>query len=177
MSKLVLSGDTSGSVTLDAPAVSGTTTLTLPTQSGTVLTTASTFGGTGPAFSAWQSSAQTLSTNTNTKLLFQTEEFDTNNNFASSTFTPTVTGYYQVSASMRMGSALGNMRMMIWKNGSQYKIGTDIGTTSANAFVSTLVYCNGTTDYIEVYGLINAGQALSASISDTWFNGAMVRSA
>ena len=36
MSKLVLSGDTSGSVTLDAPAVSGTTTLTLPTSSGTV---------------------------------------------------------------------------------------------------------------------------------------------
>jgi hypothetical protein len=39
MSKLVLSGDTSGSVTLDAPAVSGTTTLTLPTTSGTVITT------------------------------------------------------------------------------------------------------------------------------------------
>jgi hypothetical protein len=38
MSKLVLNGDTSGSVTLDAPAVSGTTTLTLPTTSGTVLT-------------------------------------------------------------------------------------------------------------------------------------------
>jgi hypothetical protein len=36
LSKLVLSGDTSGSVTLDAPAVSGTTTLTLPTSSGTV---------------------------------------------------------------------------------------------------------------------------------------------
>jgi hypothetical protein len=40
MSKLVLNGDTSGSVTLDAPAVSGTTTLTLPATSGTVLTTA-----------------------------------------------------------------------------------------------------------------------------------------
>jgi hypothetical protein len=39
MSKLVLSGDTSGSVTLDAPAVSGTTTLTLPTTSGTVVVT------------------------------------------------------------------------------------------------------------------------------------------
>jgi hypothetical protein len=37
MSKLVLNGDTSGSVTLDAPAVSGTTTLTLPTTSGTVV--------------------------------------------------------------------------------------------------------------------------------------------
>jgi hypothetical protein len=41
MSSLVISGDTSGSVTLQAPAVSGTTILTLPATSGTVLTTAS----------------------------------------------------------------------------------------------------------------------------------------
>ena len=41
MADLVLSGATSGSVTLSAPAVSGSTTLTLPTTSGTVLTSAS----------------------------------------------------------------------------------------------------------------------------------------
>ena len=44
MADIVISGDSSGSVTLRAPAVSGTTTLTLPTTSGTVLTTASTTG-------------------------------------------------------------------------------------------------------------------------------------
>ena len=38
MASLVLSGNTSGSVTISSPAVSGTTTLTLPTTSGTVLT-------------------------------------------------------------------------------------------------------------------------------------------
>jgi hypothetical protein len=38
MASLILSGSTSGSVTLESPAVSGTTTLTLPTTSGTVLT-------------------------------------------------------------------------------------------------------------------------------------------
>jgi hypothetical protein len=41
VSKLVLNGDTSGSVTLDAPAVSGTTTLTLPTTSATLITDSS----------------------------------------------------------------------------------------------------------------------------------------
>jgi len=41
MSSLVISGDTSGSVTLQAPAVAGSTILTLPATSGTVLTTAS----------------------------------------------------------------------------------------------------------------------------------------
>jgi len=37
MANLVISGDTSGTVTLAAPAVSGTTTLTLPTTTGTVV--------------------------------------------------------------------------------------------------------------------------------------------
>jgi hypothetical protein len=41
MSSLVISGDTSGSVTLQAPAVSGSTVLTLPATSGTIITTAS----------------------------------------------------------------------------------------------------------------------------------------
>jgi hypothetical protein len=42
MSSVVISGDTSGAVTLAAPAVAGTNTLTLPAATGTVLTTATT---------------------------------------------------------------------------------------------------------------------------------------
>jgi len=41
MSSVVIAGDTSGTITLQAPAVSGSTTLTLPATSGTVLTSAS----------------------------------------------------------------------------------------------------------------------------------------
>lgn len=41
MSAIVVAGDTSGSVTLQAPAVSGTTVITLPATSGTMITTAS----------------------------------------------------------------------------------------------------------------------------------------
>ena len=40
MSSVVIAGNTSGTVTLDAPNVAGTTVLTLPTTSGTVLTSA-----------------------------------------------------------------------------------------------------------------------------------------
>jgi hypothetical protein len=39
MANIAISGDTSGAVTLFAPAVSGTTTLTLPTTNGTIVTT------------------------------------------------------------------------------------------------------------------------------------------
>jgi hypothetical protein len=38
MSSVVIAGDTSGSITLNAPAVAGTTTLTLPATTGTVVT-------------------------------------------------------------------------------------------------------------------------------------------
>jgi hypothetical protein len=37
MSSVVIAGDTSGTVTLQAPAVAGTTVLTLPATSGTVI--------------------------------------------------------------------------------------------------------------------------------------------
>ena len=41
MSSVIIAGDTSGTITLNAPAVSGTTTLTLPTTSATLLTDSS----------------------------------------------------------------------------------------------------------------------------------------
>jgi hypothetical protein len=41
MSSVVISGDTSGAITLAAPAIAGTNTLTLPANTGTVITTAS----------------------------------------------------------------------------------------------------------------------------------------
>jgi hypothetical protein len=51
MASVVINGDTSGAVTISAPAVAGTTTLTLPATSGTVLQSGTTVteaqGGTG----------------------------------------------------------------------------------------------------------------------------------
>ena len=52
MSGIIVSGDTSGSVTLSAPAVAGTVTVTLPSTTGTMLTTASATGISGSAISS-----------------------------------------------------------------------------------------------------------------------------
>jgi hypothetical protein len=52
MSSIVVSGDTSGAVTLNAPTVAGTVTVTLPSTTGTMLTTASTTGISGNAISS-----------------------------------------------------------------------------------------------------------------------------
>jgi hypothetical protein len=115
MSSIVVSGDTSGAVTLSALAVAGTVTVTLPSTSGTMLTTASTavitqamlstnVAGNGPAFSAYQSSSQSISATTATKITLDAEIFDTNSNFASSRFTPTVAGYYHCSGGVMLST-------------------------------------------------------------------------
>lgn len=51
MASIVIAGDTSGTVTLAAPATAGTTTLTLPTTNGTVITTGTTTGVNASAIS------------------------------------------------------------------------------------------------------------------------------
>ena len=186
---IVLQGSTSGSVTLQEPAVAGTTVLDLPAVSGTVITTGSSGGvsqamlatgvaGTGPAFSAYQSSGQTLSSNTLTKILFQTEEFDTNNNFASSTFTPTVAGYYQINSALEVNSTACSIVIRVYKNGSLWKTTNNQYNASISQLAgSCLVYCNGTTDYVEIYAQLSTGQLLAAAAGSTYFQAAMIRGA
>ena len=177
MSSVVIAGDVAGSITLQAPSSAGSTVLTLPAVSGTVMVN-------GPAFSAYQSTAQPITASTPTRLQFQTEEFDTNNNFDSTTnyrFTPTVAGYYQVNAAFYMiGGFTGGHAVVCWiyKNGVVYKAQTTRPTTSGtSANVSSIIYFNGATDYIEVYGYTDTASSGSTGIQQTFFNAAMIRSA
>jgi hypothetical protein len=59
MSSIVIAGDTSGSVTLQAPAVAGATILTLPATSGTVQTSGSGYTTNGVAFASSTSALAT----------------------------------------------------------------------------------------------------------------------
>jgi hypothetical protein len=141
--------------------------------------------GTGPVFLAYQSAAQTGIPNTTfTKITFDTEIFDTNNNFASSRFTPTVAGYYQLNASTVVATLTTSQGLTIalFKNGGQYATGCTANANSAlypQTIVSSIIYCNGTTDYIEAYVYGNFGGAFSTvqGIPNTYFSGALVRAA
>ena len=190
MSSVVISGDTSGAITLAAPAVAGTNTITLPANAGTIVTTASSavvtqamlgtnVAGNGPAFSAYQSSNQTITSSTYTKVTFDTEVFDTNSNFASSTFTPTVAGYYQINACVAPASATTYTVIKLYKNGSAfYNGGAGPGLTNSQSNVSGVVYMNGTTDYVDVYlYLTGTTPQIQSGSAFAYFNGAMVRSA
>ena len=181
MSSVIISGDTSGAITLSAPAVAGTNTATLPAATGTVMVS-----GNMPAFSAYaDATTQTLANATYTKILFQTKEFDTNSNFASSRFTPTVAGYYQVSSQLLFPALAGfTCLVAIYKNGADFKEGTRTAiaaTSSGGVYVSALVYCNGSTDYIEVYGQQSSGTSQNLAGTNNqflnYFQAVMIRGA
>ena len=163
-----------GGITLDAASTATDKTLTLPARTGNVSVD-------GPAFSVNLTSNQSISAATTTKVAFNSEVFDTNSNFSSSRFTPTVAGYYGISACFGVSStAAQNIWIAIYKNGSVWQYGS---LTTQNAGVGGLnnmagfVYCNGSTDYIEIYGLSSTAQTLATGAAFTYFNGALVRAA
>ena len=132
-----------------------------------------------PAFSALLSSNQTITTSTFTKLAFATEVFDTNSNFDTSTyrFTPTVAGYYQVNACVYASTSVTQTQAAIYKNGVLFARQV-IAVASSSSMVASLMYLNGTTDYIECYGLLVGTTPAVASSSDlTFFQASMVRAA
>ena len=175
MSSVVISGDTSGAITLAAPAVAGTNTATLPAATGTVMVS-----GNMPAFSAYASgTSSSVTSGTDTKILFDTETFDTNNNFASSRFTPTVAGYYQINATIRFNGTFTTCALILFKNGANAGYLNMTASTSAGVVSgSSLQYMNGTTDYLEIYvNMTGTGLTTGAGNANTnYFSGSLVRS-
>ena len=143
----------------------------------------------GPTFSAYATTNQTISSSTFTKIVLNAKDFDTNSNFDATTnyrFTPTVAGYYQIDASVFYNSSAvsGLGYLAIYKNGSNYKVSAGFYNTSGYLplTISSVVYCNGSTDYIELYSQQSSGssqntQATSTGGNSVFMSGVLVRSA
>jgi hypothetical protein len=136
-----------------------------------------------PAFSAIQSAAGTaLNSSSSVKLLFDTEQFDTNGNFnlATDVFTPTVEGYYQITVAAMVPSNSTGVSAQIFKNGvkiSDGPAGAGFGQFYSVSISNKLVYLNGSTDYIEAYAVASGSITTfpSANGVGTYFQGYMVR--
>ncbi len=185
MSKVSLAGNASGTgiFTIASPNSNTDRTLTLPDNSGTILTTSSNIAG--PAFAAYMSANQSVSLNAWTKMAFDTEYFDTDGCFNTSTyrFTPTKAGIYQINVNGCSLSGTGNFFYQgIYKNGVRAGLsGVYIASTNLSddnyMSVSYLTSMNGTTDYIEAYGITNISGALfGGGPTDTSFSATWIRS-
>ena len=130
--------------------------------------TATGFGGTmTPAFEATLSSNQAVSDNANTKLAANTEIYDTDNAYDNSSnyrFTPQVAGKYFFYGSIygdpQTASDLVYVYAFFSKNGTGGRQAA-IDTRNNNGRewsvpISAVIDMNGSSDYVELFGNVNA---------------------
>lgn len=182
---IVLDG-TANTVTPLNGALGGTTPSTVAATTGTFSGNVTAPNLQGPTFSAYRSSSdgsQSITSGTITKILFPTERWDTNSNFSSSRFTPTVAGYYSIHASVDLVASASITALSLWinKNGTNFVpyYSNITATSEYTASASGLIYMNGSSDYLEI-NLRATGTSLVAAGQDadaTSFNGFLVRSA
>lgn len=128
-----------------------------------------------PAFQATLSADQSLSDNVSAKIQFDTEDFDTDGCYDNTTnyrFTPTTAGKYLAYSTARLDTVTQSdntySQLFLQKNGST--ISTSMVDFRANngrqvaLIVQYIVDMNGTTDYLEVSGLINDSNSTGGHI-------------
>jgi len=145
-----------------------------------------------PIFRARTTSAVTVNSTTTTKMTFTTEQVDTHSFYdtATSRFSPTIAGYYHITASIRLGgSTNSNCRfdVNLFINGSASNYATGINQQNTNDIgvnFSDVVYLDGD-DYCEIYVNQNSGSNINTTSSDNtggsdsmnWFGGYLVHPA
>jgi hypothetical protein len=162
-----------------------------PTIDASTLTTgtlAVARGGTGvaalPSFSVHKNGTnQTgIVANTFTKVTWSTEVFDTNSNFASDGFTPTVAGKYLFTVAILWNnttSASIEILVALYKNGV-IQLDNRLITPVANQFEASnmvaIMDANGSTDVFEIYvrHQDSANRVVYGGAAETYWMGAWI---
>ena len=132
-----------------------------------------------PTFRAYRdSSDQTMSHNTATKVELNAETFDIGGYYDHSSnfrYTPLVQGYYQVNGSIQdiSNTDVYDIIVYIYKNGASVSQGRirftgvtndDFYTTVVST--SDIIYMNGSSDYLELYAQIASEDASGVKVND-----------
>ena len=96
-----------------------------------------------------------------------------------------VAGYYQLNGRVDSGVSTGTVSRCIasfYKNGSEFKRGSDANIAAGGAFgstVSDVIYFNGSTDYVELFTYVSASTAsiITGAQLYTYFSGCLIRAA
>jgi hypothetical protein len=188
--------DVNGNVSATGPIKIGTSALTCSSAiSGTVryntvsntmeYCNSSTWANMGPSATTPVSfmvnkngTNQTVTTNTYTKLTWGNEVFDTNNNFASDRFTPTVPGKYLFNLNVYCSDNPANSYCAagIYKNGTLIsQADGNFGSGGGGIGQTTVILdMNGSTDYVEGWGNNNGGVTIHGATPYTYFDGVLL---
>jgi len=130
-----------------------------------------------PAFRATMSTTQAISNNTTTIINFNTETYDTDSCYNTSTyrFTPNVAGKYLVIASYALNAdaSTGSFISMIFKNGSEHsRANIVLSNSTSNPITTSLIELDGSSDYIDVRGYQSTGgsKTIYAGAEQSYFS-------
>ena len=161
--------------------------VTVPSVTGTAMVS-----GNMPTFSAYQNTNQSYSSGVSALVNFQDKNWDTagafNNTGSTVTlnglsvpayaFCPNVAGYYQVNLMVRTNNSSAEAQSNIHKNGSAWCAGSAINITSGSQSgtgASSIVFLNGTGDYIQGYVYTGSAGTGSSGNQSTQFSAILVR--
>lgn len=136
-----------------------------------------------PAFSAYLSANQSLTSGVATKVLFDVKEFDLTNTFSGSRWTPGIAGVYDLEATVALqGATIPSVAIIeLWVSGAAHsrlfqQNGASAGLTIAGGAKKVQLLA---TDFVEIYVTITAttptvgGQVAAPRLSH--FSGALAR--
>jgi hypothetical protein len=131
-----------------------------------------------PSFAAYQVTTQSVTNTVATAITMTAEVLDTINGHSNSSltsrYTPSVPGYYMCIGQVAWAlSTAGDRNAQFRKNGATLD-GAPYGSEPAlngaafifgGSYAMAVILCNGTTDYIELFGNQNSGGALNTAYS------------
>lgn len=185
---LIVPGTSSGSTSVKgSSAASGT--LTLPAATDTLVGKATTDTLTNKTISTGGSNSVSSGVLTNpykffayrnaaansgtgyTKVVFDTELYDTGSNFASGTFTAPVAGFYSFEWMVGFTITAGDSASALYKNGSILLWGNEV--TNGGGSGGSTVLSLAANDTIDVYGVVTSTVTLNvgATPMKTYFSG------
>lgn len=133
-------------------------------------------GSARPYLHAYQSVVQTLTTTATTEIIMQSEIIDNTNrhNVANGRFMPNVAGYYRCFGIVAFDvSVTGDRVARFRKNGADVTGGAPYssmpamngtGFSGGFAIAGATIQCNGSTDYISLWGAHNHGSNLNTNV-------------
>jgi len=143
-------------------------------------------GDTGPSFSAYLGTNQSITNGTFTKIQANTEGWDTNTAYNNGTyeFTPQTAGYYVVSINgvVNLGSPDDAGIFALYKNGAVSRriagVTKPAGGNETYFSGSAQIYLNGSSDYISLYAYFNnATRTINSGETNFQFSASLVRTA
>ena len=118
-----------------------------------------------------------VSANTNTKITFNTEDYDTGGDLdlTNNKFVAPIDGYYHFTASTHMQGPNGQYQLQLWRNGSLKAYGSIAYSSGTNVSpnLSHVVYLDAD-DYVEVYGRSSTATTFYSGSALTWWTGHLV---